>query len=379
MGLKIYPADPYITEPKGPMKLRHLLAFIVWSWAIPGLAADSLPLQPSSSTAQQSLKDGLEAYRLGQFRRAYALLEPLAGGGEAQAQFTLAMMYSSGNGIELDEYQAAHWFTLAATQGHRDAAYFLARLYEQGWGTSLSQDQAIYWYQRCAEQADPRCQMRLAQRSGEGQTPAKVPVVATEQTTLHAPPLPPPPSPATAAKEPSPAKGLAAESTTPSLPSPHPPVATGAGTVEPTSPPPVATVEPVTEPTPALKTAVPPPSSPAVEPIVAPTPTTTAELLGEDWVRTQKPTYYTLQILTSPLEKDIRTFVRRHDLKGELAMVSELRQGRMWYNLIYGSYKNTATANKARAALPPEVLKSGAWWRRFRDLHSTPTQDKPVQ
>ncbi|CAK0757213.1 conserved exported hypothetical protein [Gammaproteobacteria bacterium] len=419
------------------MKLRYLLAAVVaWLWVIPGPAADPASLQPAvpSSSVQHSLKEGLDAYRQGQFRRALVILQPFAEGGDAQAQFALAMMYSSGSGVELDEYQAAHWFELAATQDHRDAAYFLAQLYEQGWGATRSPTLALRWYQRCADLADLRCRTRLAQFSGEGLglTPAKVQVIATEATIIS-PSVPHPPASValgpkaaepvvsgSGATEPaalgpkiaeSVASGpKAAEPVTPNPKTAEPVapglkaaelVALGPKTAELAPPFPVAiNVEPrESVPSPAVVaersdakpvaspvTLVLPPTSPAIE-SNEPAPVVAAELLGEDWIRTQKPNNYTLQILTSPLERDIRTFVRKHDLKGDFAMVPELRQGRIWYNLLYGSYKTASIANKARTTLPPEAVKNGAWGRRFRDLlriappqeKLLPAQDKPIQ
>ena len=338
------------------MGLRYLFVTIAWLWIIPGMAADPVPSQLTSpSSVQSSLKDGLEAYRLGQFRRAHILLEPLAEGGETQAQFTLAMMYSSGNGVELDEVQAIHWFELAATQGHRDSAYFLAQIYEQGWGTTRSSTQAIHWYQRCSELADPRCMTHLGQLNEEkqGPTPTKDPIIAIEST------IPPPSvSHPIAPVVPGP---KAVE------PIPPPAVTIGVETSVPVSPPLVAVEKYVTVSPPI--TLASPPSSPVTE-SNEPATTTPTELLGEDWVRAQKPTNYTLQILTGLLERDIRAFVRQYDLKGDIAMVSELRQGRVWYNLLYGSYKTAGAANKVRVALPPEQVKGGAWVRRFRNLQT---------
>lgn len=280
-------------------------ALSVWLW-----------LSPFSAMAE----DGLEAYRLGQFRRAYTLLRPLAESGDAQAQFTIAMMYSSGRGVPLDEQRAAHWFTLASAQGHRDAEYRLAQLYEQGWGVTPSQEQSIDWYQRCAAQSDPRCQARLKQLNVvEQATDNPAPIISTKTSETVA--------------------------------SSSPVVESG------TEPPPSSISIPSESPSPPTETANP--------------EATDSEFLGKDWIQAQNPLHYTIQIFTSPDEQDTRNYARRYNLTGNMAIASELRRGKTWYNLIYGSYESSRSANRARANLPPEVTKSNPWPRRFRLLQTS--------
>ncbi|CAK0766269.1 conserved hypothetical protein [Gammaproteobacteria bacterium] len=325
----------------------HYLIIIVWLWATKGVIADPAPGQPNIlSSFSQPLKDGLEAYRLGQFRRAYILLEPFARKGEAQAQFTLAMMYSGGYGVELDETIAAHWFELAAAQGHRDSQYFLAQLYEQGWGIVSSKDNAIHWYQRCAEQSDSRCRMRLERANSNSQNSVKESIMVTEPAT-------------------------AITSTLPSL-LPVP---------EKENPNPLMTTIEFSHsnstPTPKIA-----PASSSIDSVESTTLIANGNLLGEDWIRAQKPTNYTLQIFTSLAKQDLHNYAYQHALKGELAIMPELRRGQTWYNLIYGSYATNSVANKARSSLPPEIIKSGIWIRQFGKLRippMLPVQDKPAQ
>ena len=322
------------------MKSQSLLAMMVWAWVSTGAVAN--PVTAPLSNSAQSVEDGVAAYRAGQFRKAHALLEPLAKDGNAQAQCALAMMYSSGNGVELDEYQALAWFERAAAQGYRDAEYFLAKMHEQGWGgTTPSTEEAIHWYRRCAEHGDGRCQTRLSQLHANAIPPTVAPTKTATGTgnASELPPLPtvaaapiPPPSPAT--------------------PTPAPP-------------------------TPAVIPA-PAPAAPAPAPVATPPSTrSTAVLLGEEWARTQPPSHYTIQVFASPRETEVRTFAQQHALGEEVAMISEMRQGQIWYELVVGSYRNKGALNKALAALPANSTPSGTWVRRFRDLHRMPHADTP--
>jgi septal ring-binding cell division protein DamX len=370
------------------MKLRYFLAVVVWWWAIPGLPAD----------LHSSLQVGLEAYRLGQFRRAYTLLEPLAGKGEVQAQFTLAMMYSSGKGVKLDEYRAAHWFGLAAAQGHRDSEYFLAQLYEQGWGIEHSPEKALQWYERCAEQSDSRCQRHLKLISGQDQDSPKKPMVvdppavdlpAVVVTTAEPPsPLPSPTLSVDAGAQTDEPASIAAALDSASEPPPaapqevSPPAASPVSDSKPESTEPVKPVKPMesveSSPNKPVESESAELESEPAEPVQAAQVAQVAqvasagEILSEDWVLAQNQDYYTLQVLTSPNEQIIRDYVHRHDLKGDWAIVPELRRGQTWYNLLYGSYETGGAAIRARALLPPEVTKAGPWARRFRSLRMPP-------
>ncbi len=313
------------------MKSRYLLGLVIVSWFGAGL---SLPVMaaPTPSAAASSahlLEDGLDAYQGGQFRRALALLEPLARDGNAEAAFTLAMMYSSGRGVTLDEKQALLWFERAAAVGHRDSEYFLARSHEQGWGTVPSPAEAAHWYQRCAEHGDARCRTRLTELPPAEQRPA---------AAVASPPLPLPVA-VTAAPLPV-APKVAAPAPVAPLPS--------APVMVPVAP----TVLPVA-----------PPAAPSTE--AAPV---SSAIHGVDWVKAQPPNHYTIQLIASPRAQDLPAFVQQHALSGDLAMTTELRHGQVWYGLLYGSFKTKAMVNQALAALPPATTKAGAWMRRFRDL-----------
>ncbi len=352
----------------------YLLILLLWFWMGLG-AADPVPRPVSAalSSVTQPLTEGLDAYRMGQFRRAYSLLEPLAKGGNAQAQCTLAMMYSSGNGVDLEERQAVYWFELAAAQGYRDAEYFLAKIHEQGWGTDRSLDQAIHWYQRCVEHGDPRCTARLMQLQPLGSKGSTAESLSSRPVVSVAPSVPPITTPPTVPP-----------TAPPSTPSPSvtvsPPLATA------TSPSVSGTTPSTLVPAPLLSVTTPPtapPPSPA--PSVAAPPTASPEaqapapFLGEDWVRSQPLTHYTIQVFTAPHEQEARAFALQHGLTGDLALIAEVRKGKVWYNLLAGAYKTASTANQALAALPSEATKGGAWVRRFRDVHLASTESAPVQ
>ena len=84
-----------------------------------------LMLSFSHSAIASDLEDGLAAAQKGDFATALRLWKPLAEQGDADAQYSLGVMYSEGDGVQHDYKTAVKWFTLAAEQGDDDAQYNL--------------------------------------------------------------------------------------------------------------------------------------------------------------------------------------------------------------------------------------------------------------
>ena len=80
----------------------------------------------------------------------WALIEE-ARWGEPEAQYAVAMMYASGEGVEMDHKEAAKWFEKAANEGHPHAMYKIAERYEKGNGVARDPETAIVWYKKAAE------------------------------------------------------------------------------------------------------------------------------------------------------------------------------------------------------------------------------------
>ena len=67
---------------------------------------------------------GLDAANSGDYATALKEWRPLAGQGDAAAQFYLGVMYYNGHGIAQDYEQAVYWYRLAAEQGNVNAQYY---------------------------------------------------------------------------------------------------------------------------------------------------------------------------------------------------------------------------------------------------------------
>jgi TPR repeat protein len=85
---------------------------------------------------------------------AFRMFLRAAIGGNAEAQFSLAVCYRDGNGIPLNYKEAARWFRMAAEQGHAEAQYSLGNCYRLGHGVPYDYAEAIQWFGRAAERGD---------------------------------------------------------------------------------------------------------------------------------------------------------------------------------------------------------------------------------
>ena len=112
-----------------------------------------------------AIADGLEeiraAIRLRDYETAVPLLETLANTGNPAAQYQLAALYRSGNGVPKNHERAFALLHKAAQQSHRQAEYNLGAMYENGWGTPASEADARHWYSKAAAQGHPMALEKL--------------------------------------------------------------------------------------------------------------------------------------------------------------------------------------------------------------------------
>ncbi len=98
--------------------------------------------------------------------------EQAAEQGDADAQFTLGVMYRQGEGVPQDPTEAVKWYRLAAEQGDAGAQFNLGVMYEQGKGVPQDPTEAVKWYRLAAEQgyAGAQFNLGLVYRLGQGVT-----------------------------------------------------------------------------------------------------------------------------------------------------------------------------------------------------------------
>lgn len=94
--------------------------------------------------------DGMEAYRQNDFQTALREFKALEE--DAKALYMIGVIYEKGQGVAIDNAEAAQWYRKAADKGNPAAQYRLGRLYERGLGVEQNREEAIKWYKKSAKQ-----------------------------------------------------------------------------------------------------------------------------------------------------------------------------------------------------------------------------------
>ncbi len=81
--------------------------------------------------------------------------------GDAQAQYSLGLMYTAGRGVAQDHAEAAQWYRAAAEQGLAEAQYNLGVAYAQGQGVVQDYVESASWYRLAGEQGWASAQYNL--------------------------------------------------------------------------------------------------------------------------------------------------------------------------------------------------------------------------
>jgi TPR repeat protein len=84
--------------------------------------------------------------------------------GNAEAQFTLGLSCSTGNGHAQDLPQAAQWYRLAADQNHTLAQFNLGLMFAGGQGVPTDHTAALHWINLAATSGDAGAQFYLGNR-----------------------------------------------------------------------------------------------------------------------------------------------------------------------------------------------------------------------
>lgn len=78
-----------------------------------------------------------------------------AQGGDAFAQFDVAIRYLRGDGVQQSYDKALAWLHKAASQGHSRARFNIGSMYLAGTGLPKDPPKALTWYEAAFENADP--------------------------------------------------------------------------------------------------------------------------------------------------------------------------------------------------------------------------------
>ncbi|MEL7252757.1 MAG: hypothetical protein AAGL23_01180 [Pseudomonadota bacterium] len=93
--------------------------------------------------------------------RGLELMEASAENGFVAAQYELSKIFSKGDESPEDRAKALKWLTSAAEGGHPEGQFFLANALYNGLGVPVDKPEAMRWYRRAAEQGIPIAQRIL--------------------------------------------------------------------------------------------------------------------------------------------------------------------------------------------------------------------------
>ena len=114
------------------------------------------------------LDDAKTAFGAGDYATAFALWQPLAEQGNAEAQDNVGRLFLTGRGVPENGPEAVRWLVKAADQGETRSQILLGLIYEAGWGVPEDEAEAARWFAKAALHGDLLAQTHLAGAYYEG-------------------------------------------------------------------------------------------------------------------------------------------------------------------------------------------------------------------
>ena len=111
-----------------------------------------LPVLITQPVIASDVSDAIDAMRVGNFAEAYCVLKPYAEAGDPEAQYNIGWMYLNGYGLAMNDRLALDWWQRASDQGYTDASFSIAMLYSLGEGqVKKDMDKAVEYYLMAVE------------------------------------------------------------------------------------------------------------------------------------------------------------------------------------------------------------------------------------
>ncbi|MFZ5704245.1 MAG: SPOR domain-containing protein [Pseudomonadota bacterium] len=104
--------------------------------------------------ALAGVKEGVDAWKAGDYAKAIGEWRGPAEAGEPDAQFNLGQAYKLGRGVPVDQAQALSWYRKAAASGHEQAQALLGLMLFQGG----QREEAMTWLRKAADRGEGRAQ-----------------------------------------------------------------------------------------------------------------------------------------------------------------------------------------------------------------------------
>jgi len=101
----------------------------------------------SSALLANNYNKGVDAYKSGDYKTAVKLWKPYAVDGNVKAQYSIAMIFYEGKGVEQNYRKALYWYKQAAEQEHAKANAQIGLMYCKGEGVLKSLKKAVPYVQ----------------------------------------------------------------------------------------------------------------------------------------------------------------------------------------------------------------------------------------
>jgi DamX protein len=86
---------------------------------------------------------------------------------------------------------------------------------------------------------------------------------------------------------------------------------------------------------------------------------------NEDWILQQDKKGFTFQLMGSWDRSEVLDYIKQYALSGDVAVFDSMRQDKVWYVLLYGSYKDKQQAVRESRHWPEPLNTVPTWLRRF--------------
>nr|VFK79574.1 MAG: Cell division protein DamX, binds to the septal ring, contains C-terminal SPOR domain [Candidatus Kentron sp. SD] len=86
------------------------------------------------------------------------------------------------------------------------------------------------------------------------------------------------------------------------------------------------------------------------------------------WLRRQKSSHYTIQLLGTSKKENMRKFLAKHNLGSRAAWFETLYNNRSWFVVVYGIYPTHKAATRKIRALPKSLRNLRPWPRTVGDI-----------
>ncbi len=147
-----------------------IFGLALWLGAASCRGAENAPAPTIKLTASDiAWRDARDAETRGDYPAMVKILLPLANSGDVAAQYTVGLMYDTGQSGRKDHQEAAKWYGKAAEQGFARAQYYLGYIYYHDEGDLKDDAKALKWYRRAADQGTAMAQHSLGIMYAKGE------------------------------------------------------------------------------------------------------------------------------------------------------------------------------------------------------------------